>query len=61
MKPVLALLALVMTAAAEWTPLWPGDAPGAKRPPAGSETVADGWRDTVIEVPQYFAYPAPKV
>ena len=60
MKPVLALLALVMTAAAEWTPLWPGDAPGAKRPPAGSETVADGWRYTDIEVPQYFAYPAPK-
>jgi acetyl esterase/lipase len=30
------------------------------RPPAGSETVADGWRFADIEVPQYFAYPAPK-
>ena len=60
MKPVFALLALVMTAAAEWTPLWPGEAPGAKRPPEGSETIAEGWRYTDIEVPQYFAYPAPK-
>ena len=60
MKPVLALLALAMTAAAEWKPLWPGEAPGAKRPPAGSETVGDGWRYTDIEEPQYFAYPAPK-
>jgi acetyl esterase/lipase len=61
MKPVLALFALVMTAAAaDWEPLWPGEAPGAKRPAAGSETIADGWRYTDIEVPQYFAYPAPK-
>jgi acetyl esterase/lipase len=60
MKPVLALFALVMTAAADWQPLWPGEAPAAKRPAAGSETVADGWRYTDIEVPQYFAYPAPK-
>lgn len=49
-----------MSAAADWQPLWPGEAPGAKRPPAGSETVADGWRFADIEVPQYFAYPAPK-
>jgi acetyl esterase/lipase len=60
MKPLLFLLALSLTAAADWQPLWPGEAPGAKRPPAGSETVADGWRYTNIEVPQYFAYPAPK-
>ncbi|WP_035609421.1 alpha/beta hydrolase [Haloferula sp. BvORR071] len=60
MKPILCLLALAMTAAADWQPLWPGEAPGAKRPPAGTESVAEGWRFTDIEVPQYFAYPAPK-
>lgn len=60
MKPLLILLALSLTAAADWQPLWPGEAPGAKRPPAGTETVADGWRYADIEVPQYFAYPAPK-
>lgn len=60
MKPLLLSLALSLTAAADWQPLWPGEAPGAKRPPAGSETVADGWRFSDIEVPQYFAYPAPK-
>jgi acetyl esterase/lipase len=60
MKPALALFALVMTAAADWEPLWLGEAPAAKRPAAGSETIADGWRYTDIEVPQYFAYPAPK-
>jgi acetyl esterase/lipase len=60
MKPFALLLALVMSASADWEPLWPGEAPGAKRPPAGSETIAEGWRYTDIEVPQYFAYPAPK-
>jgi len=60
MKPVLALLALVVTASADWQPLWSGEAPGAKRPPAGTEKVAEGWRFSDIEVPQYFAYPAPK-
>ncbi|MCW1916826.1 alpha/beta hydrolase [Luteolibacter sp. GHJ8] len=60
MKSAFALLALVMTAAADWEPLWTGEAPGAKRPAAGTEKVNDGWRYTDIEVPQYFAYPAPK-
>ena len=60
MKPVLALFALVMTASADWQPLWPGEAPGAKRPPAGSETVAEGWRFTDIEVPQYDVHLAPE-
>ena len=36
------LLALLMTgpvvSAADWIDLWPGDAPGAKRPEAGTET-----------------------
>ncbi|MBK1833311.1 alpha/beta hydrolase [Roseibacillus ishigakijimensis] len=39
--------------AAEWIDLWPGAAPGAPRPPAGSEKINDGWRYTDIEVPQY--------
>lgn len=61
MKPLLALCCLVtaVSAADDWKPLWPGEAPGAKRPPAGSETVSDGWRYTDIEVPQYVVYPAP--
>ncbi len=45
-----------MISHAEWTNLWPGEAPGAKRPALGSETVADGWRYSDIEVPQYFVY-----
>lgn len=60
MKPVLALLALLMTASADWQPLWPGEAPGAKRPPAGSEKIAEGWRFTDIEVPQYDVHLPPK-
>lgn len=61
MKPLLALCCLVtaVSAADDWKQLWPGEAPGAKRPPAGSETVSDGWRYTDIEVPQYVVYPAP--
>lgn len=60
MKPALALLALIMTASAEWQPLWPGEAPGAKRPAAGSERVEEGWRFTDIEVPQYDVHLPPK-
>ncbi len=41
---------------AEWKNLWPGEAPGAKRPAEGAEQIADGWRYTDIEVPQYFVY-----
>jgi acetyl esterase/lipase len=61
MKTLLALccLATAVSAADEWIPLWPGEAPGAKRPPAGSESVTDGWRFTDIEVPQYCVHPAP--
>ncbi len=61
MKPFLALFACVLTAsAADWKPLWPGEAPGAKRPPAGSESVGDGWRYTDIEVPQIAVHLPPK-
>jgi acetyl esterase/lipase len=60
MKPLLALCCLVTALSAQdWKPLWPGEAPGAKRPPAGSESIADGWRFTDIEEPQYVVYPAP--
>jgi acetyl esterase/lipase len=62
MKALFAALTLMtaLTAADDWKPLWPGEAPGAKRPPAGSETIADGWRFTDIEVPQYQVYVAPE-
>ena len=61
MKPLLAFCCLVtaLSAADDWKPLWPGEAPGAKRPPAGSESIANGWRYSDIEVPQYLVYPAP--
>ncbi|WP_193213800.1 alpha/beta hydrolase [Luteolibacter marinus] len=60
MKTLIAACCLMTAvASADWEPLWQGEAPGAKRPPAGSETIGDGWRYTDIEVPQYFAYPAP--
>ncbi len=61
MKSLLAFCCLATALAAdEWKPLWPGEAPGAERPPAGSETIADGWRYTDIEVPQYQVYLAPE-
>lgn len=50
------ILAFMMSAtcmAEEWVNLWPGEAPGAPRPPAGSEKVQDGGRMTDIEVPQF--------
>ena len=54
------LLALLMTgpvvSAADWIDLWPGDAPGAKRPEAGTETGGDGWRISHTEVPQYVLF-----
>lgn len=52
----LALLALATMASAQWTNLWPADAPGAKRPAPGTETIADGGRLSNIEVPQYQVY-----
>lgn len=52
----LALLSLATMATAQWTNLWPADAPGAKRPAVGTEKVADGGRLSDIEVPQYQVY-----
>ena len=56
MKPILLLLLAISPLHADWQNLWPGEAPGAKRPPAGTETVKDGGRITGVEVPQYFLY-----
>jgi len=61
MKQLWLVMALVTgLMAEEWKPLWPGDAPGAPRPPEGTETIADGWRYGKIEQPQYVFHPAPK-
>lgn len=60
------LLACCLSAAAlaahgdTWLPLWPGQAPGAARPPAGSEKTGEGGRLSDIEVPQYQVHPAPE-
>jgi acetyl esterase/lipase len=61
MKTLLCLLALAgPVLGEEWKNLWPQDAPGAARPPAGSEKVMKGGGITNIEVPQYMAcLPAP--
>ena len=61
MKTLAALCLMTALAAADdWKPLWPGDAPGAKRPPAGTEKINEGWRYTDIEVPQFQVYVAPE-
>jgi acetyl esterase/lipase len=54
---LIALLATMFTsiASAQWNNLWPGEAPGAKPRPAGSETNKDG-RLSDIEIPQYQVY-----
>ncbi len=53
MRTFLLLLLAVSPLHAEWQNLWPGEAPGAKRPPVGTETVKEGGRITGVEVPQY--------
>ncbi len=54
---LIALLAAMFTslATAQWVNLWPGEAPGAKPLPVGSETNKDG-RLGDIEIPQYQVY-----
>lgn len=44
---------MAAASAEEWVNLWPGGAPGAPRPPVGSEKVHEGGRMTDIEVPQF--------
>lgn len=53
MKSLLVLLLTTSLLQAEWANLWPGEAPGAPRPPAGTETVKEGGRISGVEVPQY--------
>jgi acetyl esterase/lipase len=45
---------------ADWANLWPEAAPGASRPPAGTETTQEGGRMGMIEVPQYWVHLPPK-
>ena len=54
---ILAFTALLAVpgAALDYLPLWPGAAPGAPQPPAGSEK-SDGGRFTEVEVPQFVLY-----
>lgn len=54
---VIALLVLMtgMALGESWVDLWPDTAPGAKRPPAGSES-AQGLNFRNVEVPQYQLY-----
>ena len=54
------LMTALTAAADDWKPLWPGEAPGAKRPPAGTEKINEGGRYTDIEVPQFQVYVAPE-
>jgi len=49
----LLMLMIVNSMAEELVNLWPGEAPGAPRPPAGSEKIQEGGRMTDIEVPQF--------
>lgn len=54
----LALIFIMFTsiASAQWTNLWPGEAPGAKPPPVGTEKPGAGGRLSDIEIPQYQIY-----
>ncbi|MGJ8643063.1 MAG: alpha/beta hydrolase [Luteolibacter sp.] len=56
MRFLLILLALTSHLHADWQDLWPGDAPGAPRPPAGTEVTTDRGHKGYIEVPQYWLY-----
>ncbi len=61
MKPIALILAMLAPlASAQWTNLWPGDAPGAQTRPAETETNKDG-RLGDIAVPQYQVYQPEKI
>ncbi len=53
---LLAFAILTSIATAQWTNLWPGEAPGAARPPVGTETNPPNGHLGNIEVPQYQVY-----
>ena len=56
MKALTILLLSSAMLRAEWQNLWPGEAPGAPRPPAGTESTYEGGRMKMIEVPQYWVH-----
>jgi len=56
MKALLILLLTLAIAQADWQNLWPAEAPGAARPPTDTETIGDGGRMSMIEVPQYWVH-----
>lgn len=56
MKALLILFFLTAVVEAEWQNLWPTEAPGAPRPPAGTESTYEGGRMKMIEVPQYWVH-----
>lgn len=56
MKAIIILLLTASLLRAEWQNLWPGEAPGAPRPPAGTESTYEGGRMKMIEVPQYWVH-----
>ena len=55
-RTLILLMATISFATAEFLPLWPGEAPGAKVPPKGTEKMGEGGRLSDIEVPQYQVY-----
>lgn len=56
MKALALLFTLTALASAQYQPLWPGEAPGAKQAPAGTETTNDKGHLSNIEIPQYQVY-----
>lgn len=64
MKPLFWSLLMITIgySAEDWQTLWPQNAPGASRPPAGTEKVQEGGRLTDIETPQYLLFqPEPQI
>ncbi|GAA5482775.1 hypothetical protein Hsar01_01999 [Haloferula sargassicola] len=55
---LIGLVLVGMTMAAEWTPLWETEAPGAPKPAEGTEKVGDRAAYTDIGQPQYFLHSA---
>ncbi len=55
-KILLAALLSSTVANADWQNLWPAEAPGAKQPPAGTETTNDRGHKGQIEIPQYWVH-----
>jgi acetyl esterase/lipase len=50
---LIVMLAGLRPCAAEWLPLWPGEAPGGTKPAVLTENVKEGGRVTDVAVPQY--------